>query len=269
MVRLDVALIQRGMAPSRQRAQELIAGGQISVDGNICTKAAKPVDEQTTITMQGSGLAYVGRGGLKLEKAISCGKIVLDGCLCMDIGASTGGFTDCMLQRGAKKVYAVDVGHDQLAQTLRDDPRVVNLEGTDIRTLSPEAIPEPMDLISVDVSFISLSLILPFAVRFLRPDGTAVLLIKPQFEAGREQIGKHGLVRSRKAHLRVLEQMMQTFSENGLSVRLLCPSPIRGGSGNIEYLAVATHADIAPVAIDVPQIVADAFSKKETEEKIH
>ncbi len=262
MARLDVVLIERGFAASRQRAQELIAGAQIYVDGKVCTKASRQVDEHTEITMTGSGLAYVGRGGLKLEKALALCRISLSGCVCMDIGASTGGFTDCMLQNGAAKVYAVDVGHDQLAQQLRMDARVVNLEGTDIRKLSEDTVSEPVDFISVDVSFISLRLILPSVVRFLRRDGMASLLIKPQFEAGREQIGKHGLVKSQKAHIRVLEQLLQAFSENGLSLRMLCPSPIRGGTGNVEYLAVVTRSDEAPVAVDVYQITADAFSQK-------
>ncbi len=262
MARLDVALIERGFAVSRQRAQELIAGEQIFVDGKVCTKASRKVDEQAEITMVGSGLAYVGRGGLKLEKALSLWKIPLDGCVCMDIGASTGGFTDCMLQRGAAKVYAVDVGHDQLAQQLRADVRVVNLEGTDIRTLAEDEISDPIDFISVDVSFISLRLILPSVVRFLRKGGMAALLIKPQFEAGKEQIGKHGLVKSQKAHIRVLDQLLQEFAANGLSLRMLCPSPIRGGTGNIEYLAVVCHCDDVPAAVDIHQITADAFAQK-------
>ena len=260
MARLDVVLIERGFAPSRQRAQELITGGQILVEGKVCTKASRQVGEDAEITMEGIGLAYVGRGGLKLEKALRHYEICLDGCVCMDIGASTGGFTDCMLQKGAAKVYAVDVGHDQLAQVLREDSRVVNLEGTDIRTLSEDAVTAPVDFISVDVSFISLRLILPSAARFLRKNGTAVLLIKPQFEAGKENIGKHGLVKSKKVHIRVLEQVMQELAGNGFSLRMLCPSPIRGGSGNAEYLAVVTKSGDAPAAVDVHCIVEEAFT---------
>ncbi|MBQ8688130.1 MAG: TlyA family RNA methyltransferase [Ruminococcus sp.] len=259
MARLDVVLIERGFAPSRQRAQELISGGQILVDGKVCTKASKQVSEDMDITMEGSGLAYVGRGGLKLEKALLLYHVKLDGCVCMDIGASTGGFTDCMLQKGAGKVYAVDVGHDQLAQVLRENPCVVNLEGTDIRMLPDDQIPEPIDFISVDVSFISLRLILPSVVRFLRKDGTAALLIKPQFEAGKENIGKHGLVKSKKVHIRILEQMLQEFAAKGLSLRMLCPSPIRGGSGNAEYLAVVTKSSDLPAAVDVHQIAEEAL----------
>lgn len=262
MARLDVALIERGLAPSRARAQELIAGEQIYVDGQVCTKASKQVGEDMEVTMIGSGLAYVGRGGLKLEKALTLCDIQLSGCVCMDIGASTGGFTDCMLQRGAARVYAVDVGHDQLAQSLRENPSVVNLEGTDIRTLPEERITEPIDFISVDVSFISLRLILPSVVRFLREGGTAALLIKPQFEAGKENIGKHGLVKSQKVHIRVLESLLQAFSSSGLSLRYLCPSPIRGGTGNIEYLAVVKRSGEQPIAADVHRITMEAFAQK-------
>lgn len=262
MARLDAELVRRGIAGSRARAQELISGGQISVDGKVCTKSSKQVEETSEIIMEGEGLAYVGRGGLKLEKALEISRADLRGCVCMDIGASTGGFTDCMLQNGAAKVYAVDVGHGQLAASLCADSRVVNMEGTDIRTLSDDAVSEPVDFISVDVSFISLRLILPHVARFLRREGTAAILIKPQFEAGRENIGKHGIVRSQKVHVNVLIQIMEELQANGLSLTALCPSPVKGGSGNIEYLACAVRSDIPPIAADVHDIAAKAFSEK-------
>ncbi len=261
MARLDAELITRGMARSRARAQELISDGKISVDGTVCTKSSKQVESTSVITMEGEGLTYVGRGGLKLEKGLEISKANLKGSVCMDIGASTGGFTDCMLRNGAGKVYAVDVGHGQLAQSLCDDKRVVNMEGTDIRTLPMESA-EPVDFISVDVSFISLKLIISHIVRFLKEDGTAVLLIKPQFEAGRENIGKHGLVKSEKVHVRVLESILQELSLNGLSLKALYPSPIKGGSGNAEYLAAVKLREEPSEFVDVQAVVSEALADK-------
>lgn len=260
MARLDAELIRRGFAPSRARAQELIKGGQIKLDGKICTKSSKTADENSQIIMDGQGLAYVGRGGLKLEKALHMCGTSLENSVCMDIGASTGGFTDCMLQNGAAKVYAVDVGHGQLAEKLLADSRVVNLEGADIRALDSSAITEQIDFISADVSFISLTLILPHIARFLKEGGMAAVLIKPQFEAGRENIGKNGLVKSRKVHMNVLMKITEEFSKNGLSLKCLCPSPVRGGSGNIEYLACVSHSGETPAAIDIQAVVQEAFS---------
>ena len=193
--------------------------------------------------MLGEDLRYVGRGGLKLEWILEQQNLSLEQATCMDIGASTGGFTDCMLQHGAKKVYAIDVGHGQLADSLRQDERVVCMEGTDIRTLPQTAIAEPIDFISVDVSFISLERILPDICRFLSDTGRAVLLIKPQFEAGRSDVGKNGIVRSK-------------------NIQYLCPSPIRGGSGNIEYLVQVQRGNVSPIPY-VPEAVAEqAWSQK-------
>ncbi len=262
MARLDAELVTRGIAASRSRAQELITAGQISVEGKVCTKSSKQVKSGTDITMQGEGLRYVGRGGLKLERGLAIGNVDLKGCICMDIGASTGGFTDCMLQNGAAKVYAVDVGHGQLADRLCNDERVVNLEGTDIRMMDDSVVKEPIDFISVDVSFISLKLILPYAVKYLKNGGAAVLLIKPQFEAGRENIGKHGIVRSQKAHIKVLNQIMQELQQNGLSLRGLCASPVKGGSGNAEYLAYVLHSDQPAAVVDIVSISSEALSGK-------
>lgn len=261
MARLDAEIIRRGLAHSRSRAQELIKGGQIKLGGTVCTKPSKEADENSDIVMEGEGLAYVGRGGLKLERAIEMCGINLSGFICMDIGASTGGFTDCMLQNGAAKVYAVDVGHGQLAEKLLSDSRVVNLEGTDIRTLDSCAVSEQVDFISADVSFISLTLILPHIARFLKKGGMAAVLIKPQFEAGRENIGKNGLVKSQKIHVNVLMKITEEFHRNGLSLRGLCPSPVRGGSGNIEYLASAVNSDEPPVIIDIQAVVRDAHKE--------
>lgn len=259
MPRLDAALVQRGMAQSRQRAKQLIQDGQVSVDGTVRRKASFVVLDENEITLSGSDIPYVGRGGLKLERALEQGRIDLHGLICLDIGASTGGFTDCMLQRGAARVYAVDVGHGQLAEALRQDSRVVNMEGTDIRHVTVEQLGSAVDFFSVDVSFISLRLVLPAAAELLRADGMAAVLIKPQFEAGRENIGKNGLVTSEKAHLRVLTEMLELFPSLGLSLQLLCPSPIRGGSGNAEYLAVLKKSDAPSVKPDAEAIVKAAL----------
>ena len=257
MERLDVALIQSGYAASRQRAKELIQQGSVTINGTVCTKAARSVSETDQLAVTDAGLQYVGRGGLKLEAALPLlGSFSLQGAVCMDIGASTGGFTDCMLQNGAQKVYAVDVGRDQLAQKLRQDARVVNLEQTDIRKLPETAVAEPIAFLSVDVSFISLRLIIPELVRFLQPGGMAILLIKPQFEA----VGKHGIVRSQSVHQRVLEQVLSCLAQNGLSLQHLIPSPIRGGSGNVEYLAVVQYSTSSAQPQDLAAVVRQAFA---------
>lgn len=261
MERLDVALIQSGYAASRQRAKELIQQGSVTINGTVCTKAARSVSETDQLAVTDAGLQYVGRGGLKLEAALPLlGSFSLRGAVCMDIGASTGGFTDCMLQNGAQKVYAVDVGRDQLAQKLRQDARVVNLEQTDIRKLPETAVAEPIAFLSVDVSFISLRLIIPELVRFLQPGGMAILLIKPQFEAGKEGVGKHGIVRSQSIHQRVLEQVLSCLAQNGLSLQHLIPSPIRGGSGNVEYLAVVQYSTSSAQPQDLAAVVRQAFA---------
>ena len=234
--RLDVWMTSHGLAESRQKAQALIMAGQVYVDGQKVSKAGSPTDEQARVEIRGEVLRYVSRGGLKLEKAMNTFPIELNGKICADIGASTGGFTDCMLQNGAKKVYAVDVGYGQLAWTLRNDPRVVCLERTNARYLTREQIPDPLDFASVDVSFISLKLILP-ALRALMTDtGEAACLIKPQFEAGREAVGKKGVVRDPKVHLAVLEQFLVHADEADFTVKGITFSPIRGPEGNIEYL---------------------------------
>ena len=234
--RLDVAMVERGLAESRQKAQAVIMAGQVYVNGQKVDKAGAPVAEDAAIEVRGKTLAYVSRGGLKLEKAMELWPIRLEGAVCADIGASTGGFTDCMLQRGAEKVYAVDSGYNQLDWRLRSDPRVVCMERTNVRYLTAEQIPEPLDFGTVDVSFISLKLILPALRGILKPDGQVVCLVKPQFEAGREKVGKKGVVRDPAVHLEVLRQFLQNAHEADFTVKGMTFSPIRGPEGNIEYL---------------------------------
>ena len=234
--RLDVVLTARGLAESRQKAQAAIMSGQVYVDGRRIEKPGTPVAEGASIEVRGVPLPYVGRGGLKLEKALRVFPVRLEGAVCADIGASTGGFTDCMLQNGAAKVYAVDVGYGQLAWKLRTDPRVVCLERTNARYLTREQIPDPLGFASVDVSFISLRLILPPLRALLAEDGQVVCLIKPQFEAGREKVGRKGVVRDPAVHREVLGRFLGHAAAAGMTVRGLDWSPVRGPEGNIEYL---------------------------------
>ena len=235
--RLDVLLVERGLAESRQRAQAVIMSGQVYVREQKVDKAGTQVEENAPIEVRGQALAYVSRGGLKLEKALKTfSGIRLKGVHAIDAGASTGGFTDCMLQNGAEKVYAVDVGYGQLAWSLRSDPRVVCMERTNVRYLTAEQIPEPLDFGTVDVSFISLKLILPALRGILKPDGQVVCLVKPQFEAGREKVGKKGVVRDPAVHLEVLRQFLQNAHEADFTVKEMTFSPIRGPEGNSEYL---------------------------------
>ena len=234
--RLDVAMPEQGLAESRQQAQAVIMAGQVYVNGQKVDKAGAPVKEEDKIEVRGKQLRYVSRGGLKLEKAMSCWPISLQGAVCADIGASTGGFTDCMLQNGAAKVYAVDVGYNQLDWRLRTHPQVVCMERTNARYLTAEQIPQPLDFFSVDVSFISLNLILPALRPLMRAGGEGVCLVKPQFEAGREKVGKKGVVRDPQVHLEVLEHFLVHAANAGFSVKDITFSPIKGPEGNIEYL---------------------------------
>ena len=234
--RLDVLLVKRGLAESREKAKAIIMSGIVYVEDQKEDKAGTTFDENAKIEVRGSTLKYVSRGGLKLEKAMTHFGVTLDQKVCMDVGASTGGFTDCMLQNGAEKVYAVDVGYGQLAWSLRSDPRVVCMERTNVRYLTAEQIPEPLDFGTVDVSFISLKLILPALRGILKPDGQVVCLVKPQFEAGREKVGKKGVVRDPAVHLEVLRQFLQNAHEADFTVKEMTFSPIRGPEGNIEYL---------------------------------
>ncbi len=234
--RLDILVTERGLAESREKAKTLIMAGQVYVDGQKADKPGDTFSEDAAVEVRGKGLPYVSRGGLKLEKAMREFGLQLQGRTCMDIGASTGGFTDCMLQNGAQRVYSVDVGYGQLAWSLRTDPRVVNLERTNARYLTREQVPEEIGFFSVDVSFISLTLILPAVRPLLAEHGQAVCLIKPQFEAGREKVGKKGVVRDKAVHEEVIEKIRSFALENGFSVLGLTFSPVKGPEGNIEYL---------------------------------
>ena len=229
-------MVERGLAESRQKAQAVIMAGQVFVDGQRVDKAGAPVTEARAIEVRGRALPYVSRGGLKLEKAMQLWPIALNGAVCADIGASTGGFTDCMLQNGAQKVYAVDVGYNQLDYRLRTHPQVVCMERTNARYLTQEQIPDLLDFFSVDVSFISLNLILPALRPLMKETGEGVCLVKPQFEAGKEKVGKKGGVRDPEVHLEVLEHFLEHAAHAGFFVKDITFSPIRGPEGNIEYL---------------------------------
>jgi 23S rRNA (cytidine1920-2'-O)/16S rRNA (cytidine1409-2'-O)-methyltransferase len=234
--RIDILLVDMGLVESREKAKSLIMAGQIYVDNQKVDKAGTKVNTNAALEVRGNTLRYVSRGGLKLEKAVEQFDIDLKNKVCMDIGASTGGFTDCMLQNGAVKVYAVDVGYGQLAWQLRQDERVVNMERTNIRYVEPEQIGEKIDFISIDVAFISLKLVLPVAKSLLGINGEVVCLIKPQFEAGREKVGKKGVVRDKSVHIEVVEMIIHFAREQGFSISGLSFSPIKGPEGNIEYL---------------------------------
>ncbi len=235
-IRLDSALVERGLVESREKAKALIMSGVVYVDNQKCDKAGLSVKPDQKIEVRGETLRYVSRGGLKLEKAVECFGLSLAGFVCADIGASTGGFTDCMLQNGAEKVYSIDVGYGQLAWKLRTDERVINLERTNFRYVTKDQVPDELDFASVDVSFISLSHILPVMRTLLKENGCAVCLIKPQFEAGRENVGKKGVVREKSVHIAVIEKICALAIENGFSILGLDFSPIKGPEGNIEYL---------------------------------
>ena len=239
--RLDVLLVNKGFFSSRERAKTAIMAGDVYVNGGISDKAGTKIDEEAEITVKNDQCPYVGRGGYKLAKAIGTFGLDLAAKTAMDIGASTGGFTDCMLQNGASKVYSVDVGYGQLDWKLRNDPRVVNMEKVNVRYLEPDTIPDRMDFVSIDVSFISLKLIFPVVRELLKKVGELVCLIKPQFEAGREQVGKKGIVRDRDVHRQVIENVIIYAVSNGLKPEELTFSPMTGAKGNIEYLLRAVN----------------------------
>ena len=271
--RLDVLLVKQGLAESREKAKAVIMAGEVFVQGQREDKAGAMFDEsKVTITVKGSSLRYVSRGGLKLEKAIACFPITLEGDICMDIGSSTGGFTDCMLQNGAKKVYSVDVGHGQLAWKLRQDERVVCMEKTNFRYLTRNQIADDLDFASVDVSFISLTKILLPAWRLLKCGGQMVCLIKPQFEAGREKVGKKGVVRDPAVHREVIAKVMDFAALLHFSVLGLTWSPIKGPEGNIEYLIFIQKEErpeayeseqAAEAALEETQAAKGGISEKE------
>lgn len=241
--RLDVLLVEKGFFESREKAKAVIMSGCVYVNNQKADKAGANYDENAAVEVRDNKLRYVSRGGYKLEKAMKVFPISLDGRITMDIGASTGGFTDCMLQNGADKVYAVDVGYGQLAWKLRNDPRVVNLERTNMRYVTHEQVSEDIDFFSVDVAFISLKLILPAARGVCSDSAEGVCLIKPQFEAGREHVGKNGVVRDKRVHSAVIDEIIEFCLENGFSVLGLDYSPIKGPQGNIEYLLYIKRSD--------------------------
>lgn len=261
--RLDVLLVKRNLAPSREKAKAMIMAGNVFVDNQREDKAGSTFADSVSIEIHGNTLKYVSRGGLKLEKAMNHFGLDLDGKICMDIGASTGGFTDCMLQNGADKVYSVDVGYGQFAWKLRKDPRVVCMEKTNIRYVTPEDIADRLDFASVDVSFISLTKVLRPAKALLKEGAEMVCLIKPQFEAGREKVGKKGVVRDPKVHLEVIENVISFVEEIGFSVLHLEYSPIKGPEGNIEYLIHIRNAngDVQEAGVDAYAVVEAAHAE--------
>ena len=261
--RLDVLLVNRGLAPSREKAKTMIMEGNVFVNNNREDKAGSTFPDDCSIEIHGKTLQYVSRGGLKLEKAMKHFGIDLQGKICMDIGASTGGFTDCMLQNNASKVYAVDVGYGQFAWKLRQDERVVCMEKTNIRYVTPDDIADKLDFASVDVSFISLTKVLGPARELLNDNGQMVCLIKPQFEAGKEKVGKKGVVRDRKVHLEVCEKIIDFALSNGFSVLNLEYSPIKGPEGNIEYLVYLekTNNPQKEESVDVDAVVSAAHGE--------
>ena len=259
--RLDCALVSRGFAESREKAKAIIMSGIVYVNNQKSDKAGANIKPDDIIEVRGETLKYVSRGGLKLEKAMKAFEISLNDYICADIGASTGGFTDCMLQNGAKKVYSIDVGYGQLAWKLRTDERVVNLERTNFRYVTREQIPDELDFASVDVSFISLSLILPVMRTLLKDEGRAVCLIKPQFEAGKENVGKKGVIRDKSVHIAVIEKIINVIKENNFSLLGLDFSPIKGPEGNIEYLCYIQKTDNPIVAQYYAEDVVNASYK--------
>ncbi len=241
--RLDMLLVERGLVTSRERAKRIIMAGQVLVDGQKVDKAGTSVKAEAELRLLGEDIPYVSRGGMKLAKAVEEFGLGLLGKVAADIGASTGGFTDCMLQNGARKVYAVDVGYGQLAWKLRTDDRVVNMERTNMRHVSPDMLEDRLDFVSIDVSFISLTKILPAVKALLKPTGEIVALIKPQFEAGREKVGKKGVVREASVHEEVIRNIIGFCREEELCPMALTYSPIKGPEGNIEYLL---HLSLRP-----------------------
>ena len=259
--RLDVLLVKRNLAESREKAKAIIMAGSVFVDGEREDKAGSSFPVDVRIEVKGHALPYVSRGGLKLEKALANFDVTVEGKVCTDVGSSTGGFTDCMLQNGAVKVFAIDVGRGQLDWKLRQDERVVCMEKTNIRYVTPEDIGEPVDFSSIDVSFISLTKVLGPIRGYLRSEGEIVALIKPQFEAGREKVGKKGVVREKSTHHEVIEKVAQYANSIGFEVLNIDFSPIKGPEGNIEYLIHLRkcEGDAPAIAVDLLTVVERAF----------
>ena len=256
--RLDVLLVEQGYADTRTKAQAIIMSGLVYVDGQKADKAGTSYEETVQIEVRSGGCPYVSRGGLKLEKALRDFSVDPTGYVCSDSGASTGGFTDCLLQQGAKKVFAIDVGYGQLDWKIRSDPRVVVMERTNVRYVTPEQLGEPLDLSVIDVSFISLKIVLPVIKTFLKPDGQVLCLIKPQFEAGKEKVGKKGVVREPAIHKEVLDDFVALATGLNFNILGLTFSPVKGPEGNIEFLGHLTLADKAGIEPDTAAVVAQA-----------
>ena len=267
-MRLDVFLSENGYVKSRETAKKMITEGGITVNGKVCTKASADIKPDDKVELCAPLPKYVGRGGLKLEKALESFNISVKGLVCADIGASTGGFTDCMLQNSAEYVYAIDVGHDQLDEKLLSDPRVKNMEGVNIRNVTASDFDRVIDFISADVSFISLKKVIPIMYSLLKENGRAVMLVKPQFECGKSEIGKNGIVRSEKVHRSVLSDIMSFCHSSGFSIMGADFSPIQGGDGNIEYLLYVSKGSVEAAALpDCAKVVSEAHSGFKTQKK--
>jgi 23S rRNA (cytidine1920-2'-O)/16S rRNA (cytidine1409-2'-O)-methyltransferase len=242
--RLDRVLVEKGLVRSRQRARAMIMAGKVLVNNLPIDKAGSLVSAKDSIELKGKDIPYASRGGLKLEAALESLGLHLEGCICLDVGASTGGFTDCLLQHGAERVYAVDVGYGQLAWKLRQDPRVVVVERTNIRHMGTEAVRESVDIVTVDVSFISLKIVVPAVIALLKKDARILALIKPQFEVGKNKVGKGGVVRDAALHGEVIDNLTAFFTENGFSCEEVLPSPILGPKGNREFFILLRYKPI-------------------------
>ena len=256
--RLDVLLVEKGFADTRTKAQAIIMSGLVYVDGQKADKPGISYEENVALEVRSGGCPYVSRGGLKLEKALRYFGVDPTGYVCSDSGASTGGFTDCLLQQGAKKVFAIDVGYGQLDWKIRSDPRVVVMERTNVRYVTPEDLGEPLDLSVIDVSFISLGIVLPVVKTFLKPTGQVLCLIKPQFEAGKEKVGKKGVVRDPAVHREVLDNFVALTEKVGFTILGLTFSPVKGPEGNIEFLAHLTLEQVAGIQPDTEAVVSAA-----------
>lgn len=261
MDRIDVILFERELVDSREKAKVLIKHGQVLLNNEVCTKPSKLVNETDKLEIINK-LKFVGRGGYKLQKALEDFKINLQDKVCLDVGASTGGFTDCMLQYGAKKIFALDVGHSQLDDTLKVNSKVINMEKINIREVDKEIFDSAIDFIAVDVSFISINLILSKLIELVNENGEIVILLKPQFEAGKENIKKNGLVKSKKVHLLVLKNVVENIKEHNLFIKGLTNSPIKGGEGNIEYLLYLSKSAESQIIVDVKDTVENAFKEE-------
>lgn len=269
--RLDAELVTRGIIQSRERAKAEIMAGKVYVNGQKADKAGELVTSADNIEFRGEALKYVSRGGLKLEKAMELYGFNLNGKICMDVGASTGGFTDCMLQNGATKVYSIDVGYGQLAWSLRQNERVVNLERTNVRYITEEQVPDIVDFVSIDVSFISLGLVIPVLPQFLAENAMMVCLVKPQFEAGKDKVGKHGVVRDPATHIEVLERAVGFAQKSGFGIVGIEFSPIKGPQGNIEYLMVLTkkNPQLSVSSEDIKRLVESSHDELDKKEASH